>query len=70
MKMVDFMVPTRDVKKTRGTGTGKLGNQETGVSVSILVWENQKLGTPVPIPGFWYPVFAGLPGTGLNIYIF
>jgi hypothetical protein len=46
------------------------GNWETGVPVSVPIWKNQKPGTPVPVPGFWYPVFTELPGTGLNIYIF
>jgi hypothetical protein len=42
------------------------GNRETGVPVPV--WKNQKPGTPVPVPGFWYSVFTGLPGTGLNIF--
>jgi hypothetical protein len=65
----------RGVKKNRGTGTGtgkpenrKTGNRETGVPVPVPVWKNQKPGTPVPVPGFWYPIFTGLPETGLNIY--
>jgi hypothetical protein len=44
------------------------GKRETGVPVPVPVWKNQKPGTPVP--GFWYPVFTGLPGTVLNKYIF
>jgi hypothetical protein len=47
----------------------KPGNRKTGAPVSVPVWKNQKPGTPVPVPGFWYPVFTGLPRTGLNIYI-
>jgi hypothetical protein len=46
----------------------KTGNQETEVPVPVPVWKNQKPGTPVLVPGFWYPVFTGLSGTGLNIY--
>jgi hypothetical protein len=48
----------------------KTGKPETGVLVPVPVWKNQKPGTPVPVPGFWYLVFTGLPGTRLNIYIF
>jgi hypothetical protein len=44
----------------------EIGNREPGVPVPV--WKNQKPGTPVPVPGFWYPVFTGLPGTGLHIY--
>jgi hypothetical protein len=47
----------------------ELENRDTGVPVPVPVpvpvWTNQKSGTPVLVPGFWYPVF-----TGLNIYIF
>ena len=61
----------RGVKKNRGTGTGtgKPGNRETGVPVPVPVWKNQKPGTLVPVPGFWYPVLTGLPDPG-EIYIF
>jgi hypothetical protein len=57
-------------KKNKGTGIGKPGSRETEVPVPVPVWKNQKPDTSVPVPGFWYPVFTGLPGTGLNIYIF
>jgi hypothetical protein len=67
------MIKFRNVKKNRGTGTGEpenreTGKPETGVPIPVLVWKNQKPGTPVPVPGFWYPVFTGFPGTGLNIF--
>jgi hypothetical protein len=65
---------TRGVKNYRETGTGtgkpgnrKTGNRETGDLVPVL--KNQKPGTPVPVPGFWYPVFTGIPGTSKIIYI-
>jgi hypothetical protein len=61
------LIFSRGVKKNRRTGTEKPENRETGVPVPVPVWKNQKPGTPVPVPGFWYPVFTGLPGTGLNI---
>ena len=46
------------------------GNREIEVPVPVPVWKNQKPGTSIPVPGFWYLVFTGLLGIGLNIYIF
>jgi hypothetical protein len=59
----------RGVKNYRKTGTEteKPGNRRP---VPVPVLKNQKLGTPVPVPGFWYTVFTGIPGTGKIIYIF
>jgi hypothetical protein len=55
------LVLTRGVKKNRGTGTGtgkqgnrKIGNRETGVPIPVSVWKNQKPGTLVSVPGFYW----------------
>jgi hypothetical protein len=49
--------------------------RETGDPVLVPVWKIQKPRTSVPVPGFWYPIFTGLPGTEIfilfnNIYIY
>jgi hypothetical protein len=62
---VDRGVKTKLGNRNQNQKTGKL---ETRVPVPVPVWKNQIPGTPVPVPGFWYPIFTGLPGTGLNIY--
>jgi hypothetical protein len=61
---------------SKKTGEPKLENRETEkletrVSVLVPIWKNQEPCTPVPVPGFWYLVFTGLPGTGNRVkYIF
>jgi hypothetical protein len=32
-------------------------------------FEKPKTRYPIPVPGFWYSVFTGIPGTGKIIYI-
>jgi hypothetical protein len=62
------VVCDRALGVSKKTGEPEPENRETGVPVLIPLWKNQKPGTPISVPGFWYPVFTGLPGTGLYIF--
>jgi hypothetical protein len=56
-------------------GVSKItGKSEIGDPVPVPVSKIKKPSTLVPVPGFWYLVFIGKPGTGVpilfnNIYI-